>query len=374
MAILWNRSFRVMFGLVLVFLVLASCDEDKRHQTMAFFFDGVPPLPGKVSEFGPLDSNEPGGGGRLATGGWYVHEPLKDCTQCHTSRRRARFSREVQLVAEAPQLCFQCHAEYATLAGWIHGPVTTGECLFCHEPHKTRTPFLLTSAVPDLCHQCHDPEALGLIPNHAETSYAQCLDCHAGHTGVTRYLLQPAFLESEAGHAYRLQADRQQYERALQTARNSLAEGQGISAMLRTAADHLENGRLWEARATLEVIAEGETVTADECQSITAIVQQVSALLETETPPESAGAELSAALAAVEEQRSARQRTLAGLYYQSIQAYRAGRLAEARAGFAELSRSEDLLEPIRQTVQRYLAEIDRTLNQTQNEGPLQPEP
>jgi predicted CXXCH cytochrome family protein len=341
---------------------------------MTFFFDGVPPLPGERSEFGPLDSNEPGTIGRLATGGWYVHEPLKDCTQCHASRRRARFSREVQLVAEAPQLCYQCHAEYATLSGWVHGPVVTGECLFCHEPHKTKTPFLLTNPVPDLCYRCHDPEALGLIPNHAETAYAQCLDCHAGHAGATRYLLLPAFLESEAGHAYRLQAYRQQYEQARQEARSSLAEGQGISTILRMAADQLDNGRLWAARATLEVIAESEAVTTGERQSIAAILQQVRALLETETLPETAGAELSAALGVIQEQRAARQRTLAGLYYRSIQAYRAGRLTEARAGFAELARSEDLLQPIRQTVQRYLAEIDRTLNQTPDEGSPQPEP
>jgi len=363
-----------MVGLALMFFVLASCDEARRHRTMTFFFDGVPPLPGERSAFGALDPNEPGVAGRLATGGWYVHEPLKDCTQCHASRRRARFSREVQLVAEAPQLCFQCHAEYATLSGWVHGPVVTGACLFCHEPHKTKTPFLLTNPVPDLCYRCHDPEALGLIPNHAETSYTHCLDCHAGHTGATRFLLVPAFLESEAGHAYRLQAYQQQYERALQAARNSLAQGQGISTLLQTAADHLDNNRLWEARATLEVIAESEGVTGDERQRVATILQQVRALLETEAPPATARAELSAALGTIQERRAARQRTLAGLYYRSIQAHRAGRLVEARAGFAELARSEDLLEPIRQTIQRYLAEIDRTLNQTPDEGPPQPEP
>jgi len=373
MAIWRTRSFRVTLGLTLVFLTVLSCSEERRHRTMAFFFDGVPPLPGEVPDFTSFDANEPGAGGPSATGGWYVHEPLKDCTQCHANKRRARFSREIQLVAQPPQLCYQCHTEFNSLSGWVHGPVATGDCLFCHEPHKTKNPFLLTSPVPDLCYRCHDREALTLVAHHAEASYANCIDCHAGHAGATRYLLVAAFLESEAGQAYRTQAHRQQYERALRQSRSELAAGTDISALLRTAADHAESDRLWEARATLEVIAESDAISAGERESIAAILQQIGVLLETEPRSETAGAELSEALAVLQEQRSARQRALADLYYRSIQLYRAGRLVEAKAGFAELLRSDELLEPIRRAVQRYLAEIDRALNRTPNEEPSPPE-
>jgi hypothetical protein len=186
--------------------------------------------------------------------------------------------------------------------------------------------------------------------------------------------LLPAFLESEAGHEYQEQAHRQQYEQARRRARSDLAEGADLSTMLRTAADHLDGGRLWEARATLEVIAESDAASVSERESIAAVLQEIGALLETVPQSETTRAELSAALAALQEERSARQRALADLYYRSIQSYRAGHLVEARAGFAELARSDDLLEPIRRTVQRYLAEIDRTLNRTQDEGPSPPEP
>jgi len=374
MAIGQTRSLWVALGLVLVFFVLASCDEAKRHRALTLFFDGVPPLVDETSGAGPLDPNEPGAAGRLATGGWYVHEPLEDCTQCHASRRRARFSRDVQLVAEVPQLCFQCHDEYAALPGWVHGPVATGDCAFCHEPHKTQNAFLLTDPVPDLCYRCHDPEALGLIADHAETSYAYCLECHTGHAGETRYLLGPAFLESQAGHAYRSQAHLQQYEWALQKARSDVTQGRGISAMLWTAAEHVDGGRLWEARATLEAIVDSDAVSADERESIAAIVQRLIVLLEAESQPETDRADLSTALGTVQEQRSRRQGALAELYYRSIQSCRAGRLVEARAGFAELLRSGALPEPVRQTAQRYLAEIDQALGRTHDEEPSEPEP
>lgn len=364
----------VGLGVLLGFLALTSCDETERHRTMTFFFDGVPPLPGQTSADGPFDANGASVEGGAGTGGWYVHEPLKDCTQCHASRRRASFSRQVQLVAEAPQLCFRCHSEYANLSGWVHGPVAAGECLFCHEPHKTRNPFLLTNPVPELCHRCHDPEALALIENHTDRSYANCIECHEGHVGATRWLLRPAFLGSEAGRTYREEVHRQRYQRALEEARNDLSQGRDLSAMVGTAAVDIEEGRWWEARAILETIADSDALSAEQRQGVAVLLQRVIELLPIESPPESARTELSAALNALREQTAQRQRALAELYYRSIQLYRAGRLAEARNGFAELLRNGGLLEPVRRTAEQYLTEIDRTLGQTPDGQPSKREP
>lgn len=341
---------------------------------MTFFFDGVPPLPGQAPSAGPFDANVASIEGGSSTGGWYVHEPLKDCTQCHASRRRASFSREVQLIAEAPQLCYRCHSEYAHLSGWVHGPVAAGECLFCHEPHKTRTPFLLTNPVPELCHRCHDPEALALIENHADPSYANCLRCHAGHAAATRWLLKPAFLESEAGRPFREEVHRQQYERAVEEARDDLAQGQSLSAMLDMAATDIREGRLWEARAILEIVAGSNALSAEERETIAGILQRVVELLPIDLPPEGTRVEVSSALGAVREQMAQRQRALAELYYRSIQLYRAGRLAEARDGFAELLRNGGLLEPVRQTAEQYLVEIDQALDRTPDQQSLNREP
>lgn len=352
-----------MLGLALAWCVSFSCDEVDRHKAMTFFFDGVPPLPGEMPEKYVVDPNATAAPGAVSSGGWYVHEPLKDCTQCHKSQRRATFSRTVQLIAEVPQLCIGCHTEYARLPGWVHGPVASGDCLLCHEPHKTKHPSLLTVAVPQLCHQCHEPEALNLIDKHADPSYARCIACHAGHTAPARGLLRPEFLDSPEGFTYRTTIYRRRYEQGLIKARSDSQGGAGLSTLLRKAVEHMEGARWWEAQAYLEVTLEYTDLTVTERAGITDVLQRMNELLEagsSDLPPE-----LSRAIRDLWEQRTQRDQAVARLYYRSIEAYHAGRLVDARAGFVELLASDILPAPMRRTVERYLADVNMTLGGNQ---------
>jgi len=72
---------------------------------------------------------------------------------------------------------------------------------------------------------------------------------------------------------------------------------------------------------------------------------------------------LAAAMRAVRDQRNEQDRAMARLYYRSVQLYHAGRLSEARSGFEELLSRGVVLEPVRETAQWYLTEIDKTLGQ-----------
>jgi predicted CXXCH cytochrome family protein len=360
-------------GLAVV-LLLASCDETKRHETLTFFFDGVPPLPGEMPAGGPGGADLTGPTASSRAGGWYVHEAVKDCTQCHGARRQRTLSRQAQLVAEVPQLCYNCHGEFAALEGWVHGPVATGECLICHEPHKTKNEFLLLKPAPELCYQCHDVQAIESIENHAEDSYARCIDCHAGHAAATRNLLRPEFLARPAARTYRLEVNRRQYEVSLTRARDDLARGQGFLAMSQTIMDYIEKDRLWAARAYLEIVADSAAVTDQERLKLGEALRLLVALTEVEPAerPESPGgaASLAAAkeavtatLRAIRDQRGERERAVAELYYRSIRLYHAGQLEQARAGFCELLANRFLLGPMRQTAEAYLEKIEQTLKE-----------
>jgi predicted CXXCH cytochrome family protein len=370
----WLRagSLWVGSGLVGVFLLLASCDEVESHKMLTFFFDGVPPLrgetsgaPSSVAQNNKMVANAP-------AVAWSVHEPVKDCTQCHGSRAQRGFSGKVQLVAEVPQLCYGCHKEFSRLDGWVHGPVATGTCLLCHEPHKTKTEALLCKPVPDLCYQCHDTQAVRAVKGHTEPSYTHCIDCHEGHAGATRNLLRPSFLEKPEGLEYQSEIYRRKYDAALRRARSELAQGQDFLALSRTVLDHIEAGQWGPARAYLEVLLSSRLVTEAEKPVLSDVLQQIVAQ-QTSKPseppdgtegaavPEAQGQAPAAALAALRDQRSERERGMAEIYYRSIKQYHAGQLAEAREGFRQVLEAGALPRPMKETVQTYLERIDQTL-------------
>jgi predicted CXXCH cytochrome family protein len=358
-------------GLVILFLLLSSCGEVGRHQALTFFFDGVPPLPSEVSETEPSVPRNDKAPASAPVENWHIHEPIKDCTACHGNQPRRGTSPKVQLVAQVPQLCYQCHKEHSASEGWVHGPAATGDCLLCHEPHKTRAESLLRKSVPELCYQCHEPQAVRAIKGHAEPSYGHCVDCHEGHAGETKSLLKPAFLDTPAGRPYKSDVYRRRYENSLKKARYDLAQGLDFYPMCRTIVDYLEGNQWWPARAYLEVLLDSSLITGAEKPKVAEVLQQVIAVQTSESTEALKGPEADAArkapaatLRALAEQRSRQEQGLAEIYYRSIQQYRAGEFVKARAGFLQVLKSGSLPQPMRDTVQSYVEEIEQALRKS----------
>ena len=72
----------------------------------------------------------------------------------------------------------------------MHGPVATGQCLWCHLPHESTEPKLLVASSQKLCRQCHDGNALSPDPPAHRDEQRSCLDCHLGHGGRTGHFLR----------------------------------------------------------------------------------------------------------------------------------------------------------------------------------------
>lgn len=363
----------------MMLLLLSSCDEVERRNMLTFFFDGVPPLKAQTSGVqlpGPKDGKVVDS---AQAGGWYIHEPLKNCTNCHGEQRRTGFSGKVQLVAPVPQLCYKCHGEFSALEAWVHGPVATGDCLLCHEQHKTRIPFLLRKPVPDLCYQCHDVQAIRAIKNHSEESYSSCTNCHDGHAGATRSLLRQTFLEQPAGLEYQSEIHRRKYEEASRKAKSELLQGQDFLAFSRTIIDYLEGGQLWPARAYLEVLLNSNLIVDVEKPLVADILQKVIDVQTRPPTPSQEGPDTRAAagdikesavaaLKTIRDRRSEQAGKVAELYYRSVKQYRAGQLLEARDGLRQVLGSGSLPAPMKDTAQTYLDEIERKLIQKQEES------
>lgn len=196
------RPVYVGFTLLVFFAVfVGSCDKVERYKVMSYFFDGVTPLEQGQFEEGLLDPNTQQLD-QTRQSVWYVHEPRKDCTNCHRWPQRRRFSIETYLIAPVPKLCYNCHPDFTTSATFVHGPVAVGQCLVCHSdpPHKSQIEHLLKEPEPKLCYLCHDMSMIELIPAHLPQQKSACTDCHDPHASSTKALLKDPSLETKGKH------------------------------------------------------------------------------------------------------------------------------------------------------------------------------
>jgi predicted CXXCH cytochrome family protein len=188
-----HGSFKAVLITILsvILITLLSCDETQRYETLTFFFDGVPPLEGEDVN----DVNSPDKGKQKLLQGtgpvWFVHEPSKVCANCHDMTKIPSWATP-EFVKEPLQLCYDCHpgSNYSGSVDYVHGPVAVGECMRCHNPHRSRQKYLLKLPVPDVCYQCHEKADIESIADHSAELLSECLECHVGHSSSERGLLR----------------------------------------------------------------------------------------------------------------------------------------------------------------------------------------
>jgi predicted CXXCH cytochrome family protein len=340
--------------------LLSSCAESKRHQILSFIFDGVPPMPGSdVEALGPDDGD--GRRRRRSEPVWFIHDPIinyapsldRPCERCHREQEQQSFSGEVHLTAPSPQLCYECHEPPSTQAGWIHGPVAAGECVFCHEPHRSTQEHLLKKPLPAMCYQCHDSQAISEIEGHAKSSFSQCLDCHSGHASVVKYLLKVGPSNALVARTESKPTGLAPFDAALDAARADMQQRHDFAEMLQVVNLYIDQAAYVQARAYLLAIRIDAVNSDVERQQLRSMENTLDA------------AELRA--------EAHRQQTLdervtqvAELYDQSIRHYHAGELETARRGFVEVLNSNLVPDAIRRAIQGYIDTIDAVLSGASN--------
>jgi predicted CXXCH cytochrome family protein len=246
-----SKSGRVL-GLVVIAATFA-CSPLQRHAVFDFVFDGVPPY--QTPEERTIEAMEAAkreaeasveasrtNKRRLKKLARFTHGPFaaKECTRCHDLTTASGFrglgggggTRSAVDLAEAgrlrmpvDELCVHCHTDFASDAPgndelWLHGPVASGWCVLCHEPHSSGYPFLVaTEPTARLCGGCHVREDLVATAEHrpvevedafpapapvkAEDLESEeavtpsfsvvrdCTRCHDPHMGPDRLLLRP---------------------------------------------------------------------------------------------------------------------------------------------------------------------------------------
>jgi predicted CXXCH cytochrome family protein len=178
---------------VLFLMLFTSCDPVKRHETLVFFFDGVPPLGSETAEVeediltaGSEDEETV----RRPRQVVFLHEPYQQCSRCHGELEQQGFSRQMELAAPVPNLCYECHDDYTESAVVVHGPVALGQCIFCHDPHQSKNEHLVKRPEPELCYFCHDVSVIESIDEHQTEALLECTNCHDAHSSENQGLLK----------------------------------------------------------------------------------------------------------------------------------------------------------------------------------------
>lgn len=184
-------SVAIILGAI---LLTAGCASDTRHKWLTVFFDGVPPAGGKTNvpanvsapaEAAPTN-NVPTPAPLPPADLSSVHPAFRDqkCSQCHQSNTG------MGLKASQPALCWTCHKDFLAGAKVKHQPVMDGECLSCHDPHRSDNKKLLLKTGKELCMTCHDDPLVGKKFKHQAVEAGECLDCHSPHATNFKGLLK----------------------------------------------------------------------------------------------------------------------------------------------------------------------------------------
>ncbi len=227
-------------SLLLVVAVLTGCSPVKRHAVLSFFLDGVPPYV-TPEELARLEEEELKrvseailsagfSGAGTSEPSKFFHGPFaaEECWRCHKlnmspggSRRgkqkgksgmgfRTSMAKKDLLRKPVNQVCLPCHDDFSKESPgnegmWLHGPVSSGWCVMCHDPHESPYQSLVVvKAIGNICASCHRAE--DLLADTSEHRYEgppdedgaedvvsvdlDCTRCHDPHRGRDHRLLR----------------------------------------------------------------------------------------------------------------------------------------------------------------------------------------
>lgn len=190
----WIGKHGELWMLLLLLLLgfYVSCSSERKFRILSVFFDGVPPPPGDVEmEADSLLTGTASGSGVDALAArrrpqFFLHEVYREkaCDSCHNLDEGNR------LVEEPPELCYTCHDDYREQWANLHGPVSAGLCVTCHNPHLAKYDKLLFAEGQKVCTKCHDRAAVFKNEVHADIEDTNCVECHNPHGGDEEFFLQ----------------------------------------------------------------------------------------------------------------------------------------------------------------------------------------
>ncbi|NOY60272.1 MAG: hypothetical protein GXO75_15285 [Calditrichaeota bacterium] len=171
-------------------MFILACSSGNRYKWLSFFFDDVPNPNAKIAKTDSLqaDSSKSAFNARQIRPSkplYIFHAPYQEkaCDDCHDLAYSSR------LLQPQPQLCYQCHEDFKEQFAVLHGPVASGHCTACHNPHMAKNKKLLKRKGQQLCLYCHELSDILKNDVHQDIDNTDCTECHNPHGGEDEYLL-----------------------------------------------------------------------------------------------------------------------------------------------------------------------------------------
>jgi predicted CXXCH cytochrome family protein len=115
-----------------------------------------------------------------------------ECTACHDDKLPSLMKKDQPAYGRTSPECFSCHPGKPQGAEWKHSPAASLLCLACHGGDtaaiKVRVP---TGKVEGLCFSCHNNQQkwLAMAHIHGPVGTGDCTICHDPHGSKNRYQL-----------------------------------------------------------------------------------------------------------------------------------------------------------------------------------------
>ena len=114
--------------------------------------------------------------------GVVYHPEVKKCARCHPGAPK-----EYRVARPVDALCYRCHKRMDAKK-YVHGPLGSGECTSCHDPHGSPYRALSVASPGALCPTCHDQAS---SRRHMKQSPGKgCVSCHDPHSSERNFLLK----------------------------------------------------------------------------------------------------------------------------------------------------------------------------------------
>jgi len=181
-----------VFFTIMIFLFW-TCSPKLSYDVKSFLFDGVPnPYKVEVTVLNDslLKSKELDNANAItltvARNEYNLHSPYQErkCSACHSRESMGKTNLPI------PELCNQCHDDFNKKNTTIHGPITTGNCTACHNPHQSKLKNLLKLDGQELCFNCHTETLVEDSKVHKDIENINCIECHNPHGSSQKFNLE----------------------------------------------------------------------------------------------------------------------------------------------------------------------------------------